>query len=198
MRKIQSQGVHHITLVGADRQTSIDFWEGRARHAVRLRAAEPRQRAREPPLLRPGRRSPDHRLHRREPRSRPDAHVDRPRLRPPHRDHVSQAIFEQAALRLDERGRPAQRRRRTAGSWTRSTSTTRSACRSSSRPTASSRPSATPTSTCCSRRTGSGSSAATTTIAEAHLADAIELLVERSRESLSADRSPSLPGRQTL
>lgn len=28
VRKIQSQGVHHITLNGADRQTSIDFWEG--------------------------------------------------------------------------------------------------------------------------------------------------------------------------
>jgi catechol 2,3-dioxygenase-like lactoylglutathione lyase family enzyme len=28
MRKLQSQGLHHITLVGADRQTSIDFWEG--------------------------------------------------------------------------------------------------------------------------------------------------------------------------
>jgi catechol 2,3-dioxygenase-like lactoylglutathione lyase family enzyme len=28
MRKIQSQGVHHITLVGADRQTAIGFWEG--------------------------------------------------------------------------------------------------------------------------------------------------------------------------
>ena len=28
MRKIQTQGAHHITLVGADRQTSIDFWEG--------------------------------------------------------------------------------------------------------------------------------------------------------------------------
>jgi catechol 2,3-dioxygenase-like lactoylglutathione lyase family enzyme len=28
MHKLQSQGVHHITLVGADRQTSIDFWEG--------------------------------------------------------------------------------------------------------------------------------------------------------------------------
>lgn len=27
-RKLQSQGLHHITLVGADRQTSIDFWEG--------------------------------------------------------------------------------------------------------------------------------------------------------------------------
>ena len=28
MRKIQTQGVHHITLTGADRQTTIDFWEG--------------------------------------------------------------------------------------------------------------------------------------------------------------------------
>lgn len=28
MKKIQTQGVHHITLIGADRQTSIDFWEG--------------------------------------------------------------------------------------------------------------------------------------------------------------------------
>jgi glyoxalase family protein len=28
MRRIQSQGLHHVTIVGADRQTSIDFWEG--------------------------------------------------------------------------------------------------------------------------------------------------------------------------
>ncbi|TGT34998.1 VOC family protein, partial [Mesorhizobium sp. M8A.F.Ca.ET.167.01.1.1] len=28
MQKLQSQGAHHITLVGADRRTSIDFWEG--------------------------------------------------------------------------------------------------------------------------------------------------------------------------
>jgi catechol 2,3-dioxygenase-like lactoylglutathione lyase family enzyme len=28
MRKLQSQGVHHITISGANRQTSIDFWEG--------------------------------------------------------------------------------------------------------------------------------------------------------------------------
>ncbi len=28
MQKIQTQGVHHITFNGADRQTSIDFWEG--------------------------------------------------------------------------------------------------------------------------------------------------------------------------
>jgi glyoxalase family protein len=28
VRKLQSQGVHHITIVGADRATSIEFWEG--------------------------------------------------------------------------------------------------------------------------------------------------------------------------
>jgi catechol 2,3-dioxygenase-like lactoylglutathione lyase family enzyme len=28
VKKLQSQGVHHITLVGANRKTSIDFWEG--------------------------------------------------------------------------------------------------------------------------------------------------------------------------
>ena len=28
MRKLQSQGVHHITITGPDRQTSIYFWEG--------------------------------------------------------------------------------------------------------------------------------------------------------------------------
>lgn len=28
MTILQTQGVHHITLNGADRQTSIDFWEG--------------------------------------------------------------------------------------------------------------------------------------------------------------------------
>jgi len=28
MKKIQTQGVHHITMIGADRKTSIDFWEG--------------------------------------------------------------------------------------------------------------------------------------------------------------------------
>jgi catechol 2,3-dioxygenase-like lactoylglutathione lyase family enzyme len=28
MQKIQTQGVHHITMIGADRKTSIDFWGG--------------------------------------------------------------------------------------------------------------------------------------------------------------------------
>lgn len=28
MRKLQTQGVHHVTLTGAGRQSTIDFWEG--------------------------------------------------------------------------------------------------------------------------------------------------------------------------
>src|SRR3954470_4744855 len=28
VRKLQTQGVHHITIVGADRRTPMDFWEG--------------------------------------------------------------------------------------------------------------------------------------------------------------------------
>jgi catechol 2,3-dioxygenase-like lactoylglutathione lyase family enzyme len=28
MRKVQTQGVHHITINGANRETAIDFWEG--------------------------------------------------------------------------------------------------------------------------------------------------------------------------
>jgi len=28
IRKLQVQGIHHMTLVGADRQSTIDFWEG--------------------------------------------------------------------------------------------------------------------------------------------------------------------------
>jgi glyoxalase family protein len=28
VKKLQTQGVHHITMIGANRQASIDFWEG--------------------------------------------------------------------------------------------------------------------------------------------------------------------------
>ena len=28
MTLLQAQGVHHITLMGADKKTSVDFWEG--------------------------------------------------------------------------------------------------------------------------------------------------------------------------
>ncbi|MND00206.1 hypothetical protein D3C83_187370 [compost metagenome] len=28
MKKLQVQGVHHITLVGSTKQSAIDFWQG--------------------------------------------------------------------------------------------------------------------------------------------------------------------------
>ena len=65
MKAIQVQGVHHITLVGSTKQSAIDFWQGALGHAVRLRAAEPREARREPPLLRSRRRPAAHGLHER-------------------------------------------------------------------------------------------------------------------------------------
>ena len=85
MRKLQSQGVHHITLVGADRQTSIDFWEGVLGMPFVFEQPNLDNAVGEPPLLRPGRRAADHDLHERGAEARPDAHLDRPRLRPPRR-----------------------------------------------------------------------------------------------------------------
>ena len=53
MQKLQTQGLHHVTLVGADRRTSIHLG-GRAWHALHLRAAQSRQRGREPFYFDPG------------------------------------------------------------------------------------------------------------------------------------------------
>ena len=85
MRKLQSQGVHHITLVGADRQTSIDFWEGVLGMPFVFEQPNLDNASREPSLLRSRRRPPDHGLHQRGARARPAPHADRPRLRAPHR-----------------------------------------------------------------------------------------------------------------
>ena len=52
MKKMQVQGVHHITLVGSTKQSAIDFWQGALGMPFVLRAAQPRQARREPPLLR--------------------------------------------------------------------------------------------------------------------------------------------------
>ena len=43
MKKIQVQGLHHITIVGSTKQSAIDFWSGAAGHAVHPRAAQSRQ-----------------------------------------------------------------------------------------------------------------------------------------------------------
>ena len=55
MRKLQTQGCHHIMLVGTDRQTSIDFWEGVLGMPFVLEQPN-LDRPREPPVLRSGRR----------------------------------------------------------------------------------------------------------------------------------------------
>ena len=77
----------------------------RARDAVRVRAAEPRQPAREPPLLRPRRRAADHGLHQRGAR-RPTRAAPRPRsaASTTSRSRSRKATFDQAVERLDERG----------------------------------------------------------------------------------------------
>ena len=85
MRKIQSQGVHHITLVGADRQTSIDFWEGVLGMPFVFEQPNLDNAGESHLYFDPG----DGRLITSSPtRSAtpdPDAHPDRPRLRPPPR-----------------------------------------------------------------------------------------------------------------
>ena len=52
-RKLQTQGVHHITLVGADRQTSIDFWRA-CSGCPSSSSSRTSTRGGEPSLLRPG------------------------------------------------------------------------------------------------------------------------------------------------
>ena len=156
MRKIQSQGVH-ITIVGAGRRTSIDFWERLGMPSSST--AEPRQRGGEPPLLRPRRRPARHVITNEE--RTPDAsRVRGTRERPPPRVRALAGDVPPHREALDGGDPPSGVKDR--GFMDRSTSTTRSASSSSSRRTGSSRRSATRTRTCFSRRTNCASSAATT------------------------------------
>ena len=86
MQKLQSQGVHHITLVGADRQTSIDFWEGLLGMPFVFEQPNLDNPGESHLYFDPG----DGRLitiFTNEDRdARPATHADRPGLRPPHRD----------------------------------------------------------------------------------------------------------------
>lgn len=104
MRRLQSQGVHHITIVGADRQTSIDFWEGVLGMPFVFDQPNLDNESESHLYFDPG----DGRLitvftdEEREPDPRPTA-------REPGSVHhiafsLSQATFRQAVERLDERG----------------------------------------------------------------------------------------------
>ena len=104
MRKLQSQGVHHITIVGADRQTSIDFWEGVLGMPFVFEQPNLDNESESHLYFDPG----DGRLitifTNEERDARPGAHPDRPRLRAPHRVRGLAGDFDQAVERLDERG----------------------------------------------------------------------------------------------
>ena len=193
MRKLQSQGVHHITIVGADRQTSIDFWEGVLGMPFVFEQPNLDNESESHLYFDPG----DGRLitifTNEERDARPGAHADRPRLRPPPRVRALAGDLH-AGGRAPRRARdPPQRRQ---GPRLHGLDLLRGPARPADRArrrTASSRRPASRTPRCCSRRTSSASSAATTTSPRIHLADAIEALVARSRASLSEDRSPKDP-----
>ena len=126
MRKIQSQGVHHITLVGADRQTSIDFWEGLLGMPFVFEQPNLDNELESHLYFDPG----DGRLI--------TVFTDESRVPDPRRTptdpgcvhhiaiNVSQAVFKQVATG-SRSGASSTAARRTGGSWTRSTSTIRSA-----------------------------------------------------------------------
>ena len=195
MRKIQSQGVHHITLVGADRQTSIDFWEGVLGMPFVFEQPNLDKPAESHLYFDPGDGRLDHDLHQRRPPAGPVAHPDRPGLRAPSRFRALPGDVRadgRAARRARDRAqrhqgprvhgldllhrpaRAADRARLLPLRATRRTHARRRAVRG------------TPAS---ARRM------ATTTSRRVHLADAIEQLATRSRESLSEDRSPKDPYR---
>jgi catechol 2,3-dioxygenase-like lactoylglutathione lyase family enzyme len=104
MQRIQSQGVHHITICGADRQTSIDFWEGLLGMPFVFEQPNLDNEGESHLYFDPG----DGRLI--------TVFTDESRVADPRRTptdpgcvhHVaislSQAVFKQAAARLDERG----------------------------------------------------------------------------------------------
>ena len=163
VRKLQSQGVHHITLVGADRQTSIDFWEGVLGMPFVFEQPNLDNAAESHLYFDPGdgrlitvftneERTPD-----------PRAHADRPGLRPPRRVRALPGDVR-ADGRAARRARDQAQRRQ--GPRVHGLDLLHRPARAADRarrPTGSSRRRATPTPTCCSRRTGSASSAATTT-----------------------------------
>ena len=193
VRKLQSQGVHHITLTGADRQTSIDFWEGvlgmpfvfeqpnldneaeshlyfdpgdgRLITVFTQRGAPPRPRARTP--TRPGLRPP--------PRVRALAGDVRPDRRAPRRArHPPQRRQGPRLHGLDLLRRPARAADRAR------VVPLRAAGRLHPRRVLLE---------AHKLRVERGDH----NIDREHLADAIELLVERSSGSLSDDRTPKNP-----
>ena len=128
MRKIQTQGVHHITLVGAKRQTSIDFWEGVLGMPFVFEQPNLDNEAESHLYFDPG----DGRLitvftNEEREAAGPPENERRPAASTISPSPSRRRPSTRSSTRLDERG-SSTAASRTAGSWTRSTSTIRSAC----------------------------------------------------------------------
>lgn len=106
MQKLQSQGVHHITLNGADRQISIDFWEGLLGMPFIFEQPNLDQPAESHLYFDPG----DGRLITIFTNEARKADPARKKAEPGHVHHIafslSRATFQQAVERLDARGIP--------------------------------------------------------------------------------------------
>jgi catechol 2,3-dioxygenase-like lactoylglutathione lyase family enzyme len=192
MRKLQSQGVHHITLVGARRETSIDFWEGVLGMPFVFEQPNLDNASESHLYFDPG----DGRLITVFTNEEREADATRTPTEPGCVHHIafslSQATFQQAVARLDERGirhsgvkdrgfmdsiyfddplglliELASYRFEPPFGYTHADVLLEAHA----------------------VRVGRGDY----NIAQEHLADAIEALVERSRGSLSTDRSPKDP-----
>ena len=185
--------MHHITLVGADRQTSIDFWEGVL--GMPFVFEQPNlDRASESHLyFDPG----DGRLI--------TVFTDESRKPDPRRTptdigcvhHLAMAV---SAGHLPAGGRAARRARhrafrasRTAASWTRSTSRTRSGLLIELAAYRFEPPWGWTHGQVLLEAHRIRVERGDYAIAEIHLADAIERLTARNRDSLSADRGPKDP-----
>src|SRR5213592_3219735 len=192
MRKLQSQGVHHITIVGAKRETSIDFWEGVLGMPFVFEQPNLDNESESHLYFDPG----DGRLITVFTNEEREADATRTPTEPGCVHHIafslSQATFQQAVARLDERGirhsgvkdrgfmdsiyfedplglliELASYRFEPPFGYTHADVLLEAHA----------------------VRVGRGGY----NIAQEHLADAIEALVERSRGSLSTDRSPKDP-----
>ena len=193
VRKLQSQGVHHITIVGADRQTSIDFWEGVLGMPFVFEQPNLDNASESHLYFDPG----DGRLitvFTNEERASPTPAAPRPTpaacITSPSRSPRRRSTRRWSDSTSAGSGTAASR---TAASWTRSTSRTRSAA---------DRARVLPLRTALRLHTHADVlleahklrvERGDYNIAQVHLADAIEALVERSRASLSDDRSPKEP-----
>jgi catechol 2,3-dioxygenase-like lactoylglutathione lyase family enzyme len=195
MQKIQTQGVHHITLVGADRKTSIDFWEGVLGMPFVFEQPNLDVPAESHLYFDPG----DGRLitiFTNEGRKPDDTHNPTDIGNVHHiAFSVSHAVFAQAAKRLDERGIPhsgVKDRGFMDSIYFRDPLGQLYELASYRFEPPVGYGHAEVLLEAHRIRVARGDYA----IAEIHLADAIEAMVKRSRESLSEDRSPKDPYRR--